>query len=109
MSIRRSAATLLVDCQMAIRTGAWTPTLTHSPTMAMLILEMALCSPLSDDDVSEAVDGLYAVIGDAMMAGECAMPGYEQFELVDIHPQLLIDAPAATAANDDAAPLKRAA
>lgn len=107
MFIRRAAATLLVDAQMAIRSGAWTPSLTHSPTMAMLILEMALASPLSDDDVAQAADALQTVIGEAMMAGEACMPGYEQFELGDVHPELIVETPAA--ANDDVLPLRRAA
>jgi hypothetical protein len=108
MFIRRAAATLLVDVQMAIRSGAWTPSRTHSPFPALTALDRALTTVASDDEVSDAVDALYGIMGDAMMAGEATIAGYEQFELGDIHPALLVEA-SVGAANDDALPLRRAA
>lgn len=109
MFIRRAAATLAVDVQMAIRSGAWTPSRTNSPFAALDRLETLLASPASDDDVSDAVDALYLVMGTAMMAGEAMIDGYEQFDLVDAHPELIVEvAETAVAANDDA-PLRRAA
>lgn len=108
MFIRRAAATLLVDVEMAIRSGDWTPSRTHSPFAAMANLERTLASPATDDDVSDALDGLHIILGNAMMAGEAAVAGYEQFEIGDIHPDIIVPAPA-PAANDDAAPLRRAA
>lgn len=108
MFIRRAAATLLVDVEMAIRSGDWTPSRTHSPFGAMAKLEEVLASPASDDAVSDAVDGLHIVLGNAMMAGEAVIAGYEQFEIGDIHPDLIVTAPV-PAANDDTVPLRRAA
>lgn len=111
MFIRRTAAVLLVDAEMAIRSGSWIVSRTHNPLPAMASLELMLASPASDDTVSDAVDVLYAVMGEAMMAGEAMIPGYEQFEIGDIHPELLIDTPAEApiAANDASTPLRRAA
>ena len=107
MFIRRAAATLLVDVQLAVRSGSWIVSRSHNPFPAIRTLETVLVSPASDDAVTDAVDALHGFMGQAMMAGEACMPGYEQFELGDIHPQLLIDAPV-EAANDDL-PLRRAA
>lgn len=111
MFIRRTAATLLVDAQLAIDSGNWIVSRTHNPHPAIARLERVLASPASDDEVSDAVDALHAVMGDAQMAGELATAGYEQFELADIHPDHVVEdavATTAAAANDDA-PLRRAA
>lgn len=111
MFIRRTAATLLVDAQMAIRSGSWVVSRSHNPFPAMERLETTLASPASDDDVSDALDALYVIMGDAMMAGEAMIAGFEQFELSDIHPELIVEtvAEAPVAANDAHIPLRRAA
>jgi len=109
MFIRRTAATILVDAQMAVRSGSWIVTRTHNPHPAMDRLEVLLASPASDDAISDAVDALHLVVGKAMMAGDLATDGFEQFDLADIHPDLLhADAEVPVAAND-AMPLRRAA
>lgn len=110
MFVRRAAAMLLVDCQMAIRSGAWTPTRSANPFPAIATLGAILSSPASDDVVADAADALYAVLGEAMMAGEAVVPGYEQFELADAAPLHLADV-LPEAANDAPAtlPLPRAA
>jgi hypothetical protein len=111
MFIRRTAATILVDAQLAIDSGSWIVTRTHNPHPAIARLERILASPASDDDVSDAVDALYLVMGQAQMAGDLATAGYEQYELADIHPALAIDeaAPVLATPANDVAPLRRAA
>lgn len=111
MFIRRSAATTLVDAQMALRSGSWTPVRGCDPISAMTDLEAILQEIASDDQVAEAADRLTAIVQEAVMAGDCQAFGFEQFEMSDAHPRLAAMQPVETpvAANDVAAPLKRAA
>lgn len=103
MIVRRNAAMLLVDCQMALRSGAWTPTRSASPFAGMATLERMLASPASDESISNAADALYDVLGQAMMAGEAAVPGYEQFELGDLTDTLFAEEVSPKAANENEA------
>lgn len=108
MFIRRTAATMLVDATMALRTGDWhTVTRGNCPRAAIARLETLLAEPSTEDQVTDGVDALYAVIGRAVQAGELTIAGHEQFDLLDAHPALEIVAQT-VAANDDV-PLRKAA
>ena len=109
MFIRRTAATILVDARMAVRSGSWIVTRTHNPHPAMDRLEGLLSSPASDDAIADAVDALHLVIGQALMAGDLATDGFEEFDLADIHPDLLHADVEVPGAANDVMPLRRAA
>ena len=102
MFIRHTAAVLLVDAQMALRSGSWIVNEARNPEAAIQELEKISTSPASDEAITEVVDRLYAIMGEAQMAGELMTNGFEQFHLSDIHPEQIIDTvePVAIAAND---------
>lgn len=91
---RRSAARLLVDVEMSLRSGRWIVG-DADPASAIVELDAVLCSPSSDAAVDASADRLSSIINQAMIDGVCTMPGYEQCEPGDLaeiaHP---------TAAND---------
>ena len=107
MFTRRKAAVLLVDAQMALRSGSWIVNDTRNPTDAISSLERTLASPASDESVADAMDVLYAVMGEAQMAGELMTDGFEQYQLGDILPELIIPVPVVVA--NDIAQLPKAA
>jgi len=108
MFIRRAAAVMLVDAEMALSTGDWhTVTRGNCPRAAMRRLDALLNAPAGEDAVSDAVDALYEIIGRAIQAGELVAPGHEQFHLLDAHPALEITAQ--PVADNDDEPLRKAA
>lgn len=107
MFTRRNAAILLVDAQMALRSGSWIVDDARNPAVAIGSLERTLASPASDEIVADVMDKLYTVMGEAQMAGELMTQGYEQYQLGDILPELIITVPAIAA--NDVAPLPKAA
>lgn len=110
MFLRRTAATMLVDAEMAVRSGSWIIARGLDPLPAMSRVELLLAAPSREDDLSDAVDGLHKVMGDAMMAGDLAIPGYETFEIADVYPKLpAYEAADPPAAANDAHDLKKAA
>lgn len=102
MFLRRTAATMLVDAEMAVRSGSWIIGRGLDPLPAMRGLDLMLQAPSHEDDLSDAVDRLHKVMGDAMMAGDLAIPGYETFEIADVYPNLPSHEPVdpLVAAND---------
>lgn len=111
MFIRRAVASTLVDAQMAVRTGTWIPVRGCDPTRAMEKVEAILLTSASDDAIAAAGDTLMAIMQEAVMAGDCQAFGHEQYMLSDAYPRLeaMIPQDAVAAANDDTAPLRRAA
>lgn len=109
MFIRRAAATLIVDATMALRTGDWhNVTRGNCPHAAIARLETLLDTAAGEDQMSDGVDALYAIMGRAAQAGELIMPGFEQFNLLETCPALEIQA-LPVAVNDDDMPLRKAA
>ena len=110
MFLRRTAATMLVDAEMAVRSGSWIIGRGLDPLPAMSRVDAMLAVPTSEDELSDAVDRLHSVMGDAMMAGDLTIEGYETFEIGDVYPNLPSYAPAEMpVAANDAVPMRKAA